>query len=131
MKGFCYCGVKDCVGRRYKRNIGLSDNDPYINGGVFLADLNALRKLEIKSGIEEFFRKYIYSMSYFDQDVLNSVFRGNIGILPPEYNVMTTVIKMDYKSLCILRHPSNYYSREEINSARGGTRILYISAAIC
>ena len=128
MKGFCYCGVKDCVGRRYKRNIGLSDNDPYINGGVFLADLNALRKLEIKSGIEEFFRKYIYSMSYFDQDVLNSVFRGNIGILPPEYNVMTTVIKMDYKSLCILRHPSNYYSREEINSARGHPYIIHFSS---
>ena len=128
MQGKLYCGVKDCIGKRYKRNIGLADSDPYINGGVFLADLEALRNIEISSSIRCFFRKYFYAMSYFDQDVLNSVFRGNIGILPPEYNVMTTVIKMDYKSLCILRHPSNYYSREEINSARRHPYIIHFSS---
>ena len=67
-------------------------------------------------------------MSYYDQDILNSVFQGNIGILPAEYNVMTTVVKMNYKELCRLRRPSNYYSMEEINFARANPRIVHFSS---
>lgn len=128
MQGKLYCGVKDCIGKRYKRNIGLDDSDPYINGGVFLADLEALRNIEISSSIRSFFRKHFYAMSYFDQDVLNHVFRGKIGILPPEYNVMTTVVKMEYDELCILRRPSDYYSEEDINFAKEYPCIIHFSS---
>lgn len=128
MHGKPYCGVKDCIGWRYKRNIGLAETDPYVNGGVLLADLKPLRRMEISTDIHNFIQKYFYAMSYYEQDILNSVFQGNIGILPAEYNVMTTVVKMNYKELCRLRRPSNYYSMEEINFARANPRIIHFSS---
>lgn len=36
-------------------------------------------------------------MTYFTQDVLNAVFRWEIRVLPPEYNVITAVM-----TLCVI-----------------------------
>lgn len=127
MKDKLFYGVKDCIGRRYKRNIGLAENDIYINGGVLLMNLDALRKKKITEEICPFLRNYYNAMSYFDQDVLNAVFRGKIGILPPEYNVMTIVERIGYKGLCTLRHPSSYYSRTEIDYAKEHPCIIHFS----
>ena len=40
-------GVKDCISRTYKKNIGLDNNSLYFNAGVLLLDVDELRKINI------------------------------------------------------------------------------------
>lgn len=125
-----YYGVKDCVSDRYKRNIGLPKSALYLNGGVLLANLDALRRESVKSAINHFFQKYKEALSYFDQDILNAVFCGKIGVLPPEYNVMSSMLDIDYDALQTLRQPMRYYSRQEIKQAIQQPRIVHFSRHI-
>ncbi len=112
-----FLGVKECVSKGYKKNIGLADNDNYINAGILLIDLEKLRNIDINKEIQEFVKKYKNKISYADQDVLNGIFHKKIGILSPKFNVMTIEISRKYKDIIVLRKPSNFYSETEIEEA--------------
>lgn len=127
MHGHIFCGVKDCISWRYKRNIGLKKDDDYINGGVLLVDLTELRKTNHSPAVRRFFSNHLYETSYFDQDVLNHLFRGEIGILAPKYNVMTVIAGMSYREMNTFRHPTNYYSTEEISYAKADPCIIHFT----
>lgn len=130
MREYILCGVKDCISWRYKRNIGLKKEDHYINGGVLLINLEELRKANHLPSVHEVFSEHLYEISYYDQDVLNLLFQNKIGILPPQYNVMTVVSAMSYKEIKLFRHPVNYYSLEEISSARAEPLIIHFTQQI-
>lgn len=110
-------GIKDCVGKEYKKNIGLKADDLYINAGVLLMNLEKLRKIDISNRLSSYMAKYEKIINYADQDVLNGTFRNYIGVLPPQYNVMTTGAVYSYKNIQILRRPTNYYTEKELNTA--------------
>jgi len=110
-------GVKDCIGGPYKKNIGLKSDDIYINAGVLLFNLKKLRRIDIKNAIDQCMAHYETSINYADQDILNSIFVGNIGVLHPRYNVMTIDVKYTYHEIKILRNPTNFYRKEELIEA--------------
>ena len=107
-------GVKDCVSGTYKENIGLDSNSPYINAGVILFDLDALRQIDIINDIENYMKKYEKLTSYADQDILNGMFKGKIGELDPKYDVMTIDVVHTYEEIQKLRRPTNFYNKEEL-----------------
>ena len=51
-------GVKDCISKNYKKNIGLAKDDIYVNAGVLLFNLNELRKINIKAAIDKYMNIY-------------------------------------------------------------------------
>ena len=112
-----FYGVKDCIGKTYKENIGLLPDDTYVNAGVLLINLILLRKLDIRSSIDAYMRKYIKLINYTDQDILNGVFKGNIGELKAEYDIMTIATVYSYEDIVRLRKPTNYYTKEELLDA--------------
>lgn len=112
-----FLGVKECVSKGYKKNIGLTDNDNYINAGILLIDLEKLRNIDINNEIQDFVKKYKNKISYADQDVLNGIFHKQIGILSPKFNVMTIEVSRKYNDIIILRKPSNFYSKAEIEDS--------------
>ncbi len=115
---FDVCGVKECVSGYYKKNIGLPfDCESYINAGVLLINVDAFRKRDMLNEMEAFVSKYAKRISYADQDVLNYLFKDNIGILEPKYNAMTIEFVYKYKDIIKLRKPSSYYKEEEIKKA--------------
>lgn len=122
-----FYGVKDCVSASYKNNIGISISDGYVNAGVLLINLKKLRKVNIKKKTEEFLKKYGGFITYADQDILNGLFHNQIGILSPEYNVMTISTVYNYKEICLLRRPSNYYSEKEIKAAFEDPKIIHFT----
>ena len=71
-----FLGVKDCISKRYRRNIGLDSNNNYINAGVLLINLELLRKYDVEKEISDFINRYGKIISYADQDILNGVFRN-------------------------------------------------------
>lgn len=110
-------GVKECISKGYKKNIGLADNDNYINAGVLLINLEKLRNIDINNEIQCFVKKYKNKIIYADQDVLNGIFYKQIGILNPKFNVMTIDVSRKYNDIMVLRKPSNFYSKSEIEEA--------------
>ena len=110
-------GVKDCISGTYKKNIGLDTDSPYINAGVILFDMDALRKVNINVEIENYMKKYEKLINYADQDILNGMFKGKIGELNPRYDVMTIDAVHTYEEIQQLRRPTNFYGKEELQKA--------------
>lgn len=123
-------GVKDCISKIYKKNIGLKSEDIYINAGVLLFNLNLLRDYDISIAISRFIDQYGKKISYADQDILNSIFKGKIGILSPEYNLMTLVCMYSYENIISLRRPTNYYSEKEITMGTNNPRIVHFTTCM-
>jgi len=122
----CVCaGVKDCIGKIYKENIGLQGNDIYINAGVIYFNLEEIRKIEIRQAIDVFMNKYLKLINYADQDILNGIFKGKIKVIPPQFNVMTILTVYSHKEISRLRKPTNYYSEAELENAKANPSIIH------
>ncbi len=120
-----FWGIKDCVGKRYKKNIGIDGNGIYINAGVLLINLSELRKISINDKMVGYISKYKKDINYADQDILNGAFTGQIGVLPPQYDVMTIVASYTYEEVYKLRKPTNYYAKDEIKTAVDEPSIIH------
>ena len=118
-------GVKDCIGKAYKENIGLHGYDLYINAGVLLINLSELRKINIKYKIDKYVNKYEKYINYADQDILNGAFCSYIGSLKPMYDVMTITLVYSYEELIKLRFPTCYYSKEDIKESIKNPAIIH------
>ena len=114
---YIFYGVKDCIGRLYKENIGLDENDAYINAGVLLINLYMLRKIDMQTAVDQYMKKYVEFINYADQDILNGIFKGKIGILSPCYDVMTINVVYTYEEINLLRKPVDFYGKEELEEA--------------
>lgn len=120
-----FCGVKDCIGKLYKQNIGLSENSPYINAGVLLINLKLLRNIDIKAVIDKYMKRYIKLINYADQDILNGVFREKIGTIDPSYDVMTIDAVYSHTEILKLRKPTNFYNEIELQEAIRNPKIIH------
>ena len=125
-----FSGVKDCVSRPYKAKIGIAKEGSYINAGVLAINLTELRKNDIRKMIADFVDKYEPAISYADQDILNGIFKGKFGILPPQYDLMTMVNTYSFKELYMIRHPHNYYSKDEIDYSKENPLIIHYTTAM-
>ena len=118
-------GVKDCISGTYKKNVGLEENSPYINAGVILFDVNALRNVNINEKIETYMNQYVKLINYADQDILNGMFKGFIGELDPKFDVMTIDVVHTYEEISKLRRPTNFYKKEEFDGAKLNPVIIH------
>ena len=118
-------GVKDCISGVYKKNIGLEEEDIYINAGVVLFDINALKNININIEIDKYMNKYVKLINYADQDILNGILKGKIGTISPQYNVMTIDTVHNYDEVVKLRRPTNFYSKLEFDYAKSNPRIIH------
>lgn len=129
-ENYAICGVKDCVSRPYKDKIGIVKNGSYINAGVLLMDLNKLRMYDVRKMIADFVDKYESAISYADQDILNGIFKGVFGVIPPQYDLMTLVSVYSFDELQQIRHPDNYYTEQEIEYSKKYPRIIHYTTCM-
>lgn len=77
------------LGRDMRAKTGIFDGpSPYFNSGVLLVDVARFAKANVPARIEEFKRTGVLEKLYFDQDMLNLIFRGDWTELPWRFNVM-------------------------------------------
>ena len=69
-------------------------------------------------------------MNYADQEIINGIFQGEFGVLPPIWNVMTQFNQYSYKQLKWIRHPHQYYSESEIDYAKRHARIFHFTTCM-
>ena len=88
IEGYYCAGVSDlyiqeCV---YKKTIGLSEMDAYVNAGVLLLNLRKMRENKIFGRLMKNTVDLADQISYQDQDIINITFKGNIKTLDSIYN---------------------------------------------
>lgn len=122
-------GVKDAFSKYYRRNIDLSENDIMINSGVYVVDLDKWRNNRIEDKITEFLIRKKGNVQQGDQGVLNSVLRGKVFSLLPNYNLMSIFYEYSYDEMMKYRKPVNFYSKYEIIEAKRKPIIIHYTSA--
>ena len=75
--------------RDMRQNAGLFDGaDPYFNSGMLVMDLARWRNIDLAAEIEAMDARGILSKLYFDQDMLNLIFRNRWHQLPWRWNTI-------------------------------------------
>lgn len=97
LDGYYVAGVKDgyIEEKGYKTQIGLKENDLYINAGVLLLNLSKIRQDNKVAQLFEATEGLQGKITFQDQDVINIVFNGQIKELDSIYNFMVRNVKKE------------------------------------
>lgn len=78
----------DLVPQFHKRDIGLDFDAPYFNAGVCLFNLRRWRECNATQKVLDLLQSKV-TFRFHDQDILNILFKGQIGLLDLRFNVMS------------------------------------------
>lgn len=97
LDGYYCSGVRDlCIERlNYKKRIGLTESDLYINSGVLLLNLKKIRQDKITEKLFENTVKMSGKIFYQDQDVINITFKDKIKEVDSLYNFTSDNLKKE------------------------------------
>lgn len=95
MEGYPIAAVRDVMGafivggRDIRSNRDLFDTaDPYFNSGMLLIDVPKYRAVDVGARLETAIADGVMARIYYDQDLLNLIFKNNWRILPPRWNTL-------------------------------------------
>ena len=106
----------DAVRQERINKIGIPDFNTYINAGVLVLNLKALRDNDIVNKMIELVPK---AFPVQDQDIINVVCYGHVKMLPPRFNVLPSIFMMSNRKL------QTVYSLTEIEEARKKPCIIH------
>lgn len=122
-------GVLDtCTSCRSKNEIGIADNEPYLNSGVLLIALDLWRKENIEKSFIDFIHKMNGKVYHHDQGVINAVCAGRKKIFHPRYNTSSYFFSHPYKML--QKHNTPFYSRQECRDAVCAPIIIHYTSGV-
>lgn len=119
MENYAIAGVRDTNPISRHRNVGLKDNDIYINAGMILWNLKKCRELNIVEQFIKFIHMRKGKIDAMDQGTINGVLGSQnlIKVVSPKYNVITSLFQLKNKDILKIYNLPNYYSDEEIKEA--------------
>ncbi len=80
--------VKKVVHKFNEIRLGIDENNPYINTGVLLINLNELRKVKIEKEVMDFMQKNNKRLLLPDQDIINAMYGNKIKLIDDlKYNL--------------------------------------------
>ena len=117
--------VQDCLMGKCKHAIGIQKDEPYYNSGVILFDMEQWRKKRcLERIVDHASNVRIYGT--VDQDFYNVVLKGDIEVLPPEYNLQGMYLAYKPERFDrIFKQDEAYYSTEEIARAKKSPAIIH------
>ena len=118
--------------RSILKQLGLTHaDDCYINSGVLLINLAAWREFDAGRRLLIFYRENGARLFCGDQDAVNYVLRGKIGLLSPRYNFFTNYRYFHYRSL--VRQSPSYErvmpNRQQFEKMKQKPRIIHYMGA--
>lgn len=117
--------VQDCLMSRCKHAVGIKRGEPYFNSGVILFDMQQWRQKHcLERIVDHACNVRVYGT--VDQDFYNVVLKGDIEILPPEYNLQGMYLAYKPETFDrIFKQDEAYYSTEEIAHAKKSPVIIH------
>lgn len=122
-------GVRDTAGPAARANVGLKEEDLYVNAGVLLINVKKWRECSAEERFVEFIDFYHGNVFHHDQGTINGVLRGKMLALPPKYNAMSVFFTMNRASLLTYYGMHDYYSEKELAEAKQQPVILHFTPA--
>lgn len=117
--------VLDSLGMQHKYEIGLEEQDLYFNSGVILFNLSKWKELKLTEAIIDHIHNVRSNYPAPDQDLLNVVCRGKVGVLGPEYNFQPIHVVFSIADYCRIYTTEGYYSRGKLEQAKENPRIYH------
>jgi len=122
-----YCAaVLDCCNTTVQKMLGISEGDNYINAGILYVNLKKWREDNVEEKFIEFIMNNQNRYYQHDQGIINNIFKNNIKIISPKYNLQGYFQFMSYKvSKKFSGIDNEYYSKEIIDEARKNPVVLH------
>ena len=121
-------GVNEPMSKYYRHYLGKKDNESYLNSGLLLFNVDAMRREKYDVKFTRYLKKYGSSLAYLDQDAINAVIPNNkMVVVLPKYNVITPIFCCSYKELIKTRRVSVYYSKNEYIEAKRDPCIVHFT----
>lgn len=118
--------VIDIMPEEYKQRIGFQ-NDYYFNCGVLVIDMIRWKKGNYESRLLQRVEQTIGKFMFGDQDVFNVVLKGDIQVLPLQYNFFPFYGEIQYENLIwFIGGKENYYSKEQFAEAGKQPAIIHL-----
>lgn len=117
MEGYDIAGVLDLVSLENKLNVGLTENDPYVNAGMLVINLEKWRADDMEGQMINFIKKHNGKVVYHDQGTINGVCLQK-KLVHPKFNAMTPFFVMTKKQLLHYHKLNTYLSEEELLEAK-------------
>lgn len=100
LDGYAIAGVEDCPDCiNHKKRCEIQYDSPYINSGVMVMNLPIWRNAIKLNLFETFINTYKNKFKINDQDVINTVFQGQIKTLHLKYNLTNHCYGFHYRVL--------------------------------
>lgn len=109
MQGRAIGMILDSLGASHKKQIGLTDTDPYYNSGVILYDMRKWRERDYSGEIARHVKEQRNNYPAPDQDLLNVVCRNDIFRLDIMYNFQPIHAISSGKQYLRIMKPKVYY----------------------
>lgn len=122
-----YCaGVLDGINTAVKEKLGFKKEENYINAGFLLVNLKKWREENVEEKFIKFMVENQHRFYQHDQGVINNVFKNNILIVEPKYNLQIYFQTLPYdlarKFTCMT---AEYYTKEIVDNSRENPVFLH------
>lgn len=107
------------------KSIGFRDDELYFNAGVILTDFKKWVSDGISDKLTEYYKKNGGRLFCADQDAVNAVLRGKIGVLPPKYNFFTNYRYYSYRYLISENSSYSAVKEWEFEEAKNDPSIIH------
>lgn len=119
-------GVIDTLGIEYiKKEIGLDEENSYINGGFLLINLKKWRENDIEQKFMDFLKEHNKKFIFHDQGILNGVLKSEILYLHPKYNLLGQFHGISYEKAIKRAGYPKYYNKKIIEEAQKNPTFLH------
>ncbi|MBQ7345860.1 MAG: glycosyltransferase family 8 protein [Oscillospiraceae bacterium] len=130
LQGKAIAAVQDCGSGYFWKETGTVDHYRYICAGVFLADLEKWRRINVTMQFQEYMRQMNGHLEHVDQTVLNGVLHQDCVIVHPRYDVLTPTFVMPYDNLiAYFKLEKGYYSKQEIRDSIRKPAIIHFTSS--
>lgn len=129
MAGKAVAGAVDCLSDRYKRMIGLSADDHYLNAGSIVLNLDLIRARGYEEKFLRYIRRHPETLTYADQEVLNAVIpEREKAVVPLRFNSYSILHYFTYEQLRRVRRVNRFCSPEEYREAVEAPVVIHYTA---
>lgn len=117
----------DLQSKHCKEKVGINASSPYFNSGVMLMNLKKMREDDITSKITEIIKRGNAKFLYEVQDEMNVLLEGNVKIIHPKFNCITTIFLFDYNGMLRYREPSSKCTKKEFEEAKRSPVVVHFT----
>lgn len=129
LKDNLIAAVQDTVSAKLRTAVGLQYNDPYINSGVLLMNLELWRKAHIEKQFISCIEKFNGNVPHNDQGIINAVCCGKTYILDAKYNMQDTMMFYTVDQLKELFDMPDYYQNVQFETDKKNPIIIHYTEA--